>query len=117
MKNLKQGDIIVDEYGEREVLGVCGRIVFISHEDEFGVADSIIYTIEELIEGGYTIKEEECPCDNLENGDVIRIGKNGCCVVCGSSRISIRSESEEEYAYTKDGEIIGRIEQGKIIKE
>ena len=52
---LKVGDVIISWDTERKVLGVCDRIIFVSSTMNFNTIDDH-YTIEDLINAGYSIK-------------------------------------------------------------
>lgn len=58
IKDLRQGDIIACGGIEREVLGVCGRVLFVSAVGNFDEASSCYYTIEELVDMGFRLKSE-----------------------------------------------------------
>ena len=51
------GDMVVDEAGERRILGICGEAIFISARDKHTVGMIHYWTIEDLKELGYTLKE------------------------------------------------------------
>lgn len=71
MSNLEVGDIVVNtDGGERMVLGICGRVHFMSYKDDFNeVAFSV--TKEYLIEDGYTLKQPtpETKVETITIGD------------------------------------------------
>ena len=51
MDNLEVGTILVGEDGyEQKVLGICGKVYFLSCDDDFDVASSTIQTLKELKE-------------------------------------------------------------------
>ena len=55
--NLEVNDVLIDGAGKaRTVLGVCGRIVFISTADSHFIASHAVFSAEELIKDGYKIK-------------------------------------------------------------
>ena len=51
----KVGDVLVNKYGEREVLAVVGKLVFISNLDDFN-RTGYYFTTQEIIRDGYTFK-------------------------------------------------------------
>ena len=58
LENLKIGDILVAHYGEKTVLGVCGRVFFLSFTDE-PKRHGDTFTLEDMIAKGWTLKTEE----------------------------------------------------------
>jgi hypothetical protein len=55
----KLDDILINEYGdEYKVLAVCGHVVTLSQAGDFTKA-TLLYTLEELNERGYTLKVPE----------------------------------------------------------
>jgi hypothetical protein len=60
LDNLEVGDMLVDEDGEeRQVIGVCGKAIFISMHGCFNEALNIIYSPEKLKNEGYTFKSSD----------------------------------------------------------
>jgi len=58
--DLEQGDILVEVDGDEcEVLGICGRVIFLSHSGSFEKIDSDTYTLEELKGLGMKLKQPE----------------------------------------------------------
>ena len=59
--DLEEGDIIINNYNKRKVLGVCGKIYFISYYYGFSQVSNIIYTytIVGLKEKGYKLVQPE----------------------------------------------------------
>lgn len=57
--NLQEGDIVVSENErERVVLGICGRVYFLSHEGDHEAYDNGATTAE-LVYLGYTTKQDK----------------------------------------------------------
>ncbi|MBW3021683.1 hypothetical protein KY328_02085 [Candidatus Woesearchaeota archaeon] len=55
---LKYGDIVINDEGDqRKVLGVCDEAIFLSHINGFSIAAGSVYSIQELINMGYTLKQ------------------------------------------------------------
>lgn len=66
LDDLEVGDILVDDDGdETKVLGVLGEVIFRSRINEFGVF-GIGYTVTELKDEGFKLKQEEQPEDTTE---------------------------------------------------
>lgn len=66
VEGYQQGDILVDENGDKvKVLGVCGEVYFMSSWADFGCAGGD-FTIEELNKYGYKLFTEEKPDDKTE---------------------------------------------------
>lgn len=59
-KDIKNGvqedDILIDNRGERKVLGICGKVIILSECNEFDVVGES-FTLKELIEYGYILKK------------------------------------------------------------
>ena len=51
----KEGDIVTNGEEKRKILGVCGKVYFVSYLDEFDVASDILYTEHELIDDDYEV--------------------------------------------------------------
>lgn len=57
--DLEEGDLIGDECGVVvKVLGICGKVCFLSEHDDFRTVDAAPYTLNELKEYGYTLKQD-----------------------------------------------------------
>lgn len=66
LDNLEVGDIVIDNEGlEHKVHALVGLLVFISEFDNFNIA-STYFTIEELKEKEYTVKQNETVEDITE---------------------------------------------------
>ena len=64
--NLEEGDVLVDKNGdERMVLGVCGKVYFLSIFGCFDISDNM-QTARELERRGYTIKGQEPELETVE---------------------------------------------------
>jgi hypothetical protein len=62
----KEGDVIVDETGsERMILGICGKVIFISDCEHFDKSLWTNYTQKELEEDGWKLKQD--------NSDIIEL--------------------------------------------
>ena len=60
MDNLEQGDILVDEVGDKiKILGICGLAYCISCNNNFDKARNSLYTLKELKDNGYKVYQEE----------------------------------------------------------
>lgn len=60
LDDLEEGDVIVEDDGdETMILGVCGKVYFISLANDFNKADGSGWTLDELKADGYTLKQEE----------------------------------------------------------
>ena len=58
--DLEEGDIIENnEVNKRKVLGVCGKVVFISIYSNYNKVSGGMYTIEEYKESGYKLVQPE----------------------------------------------------------
>jgi hypothetical protein len=54
MNNLQQGDIIVNEKGQKKILGVCGEVIFASATDSFEfISPNGGVTLAQLLSEGY----------------------------------------------------------------
>ena len=61
LDTLEVGDVLVDKDGsECQVLGVCGRVIFLSLFNDFDMAGDY-YTKEELKSRGYKLKQPDQP--------------------------------------------------------
>ena len=63
---LIEGDIIVTNNRESLVLGVCGKVIFISESGNFEEVRGTAYTLYELINYGYKLKQETIPEMTME---------------------------------------------------
>ena len=54
---LRVGDEVERRHGKRTVLGVCGRVIFLSFPDDKDRCSNV-WTKEELIKGGHTIVQD-----------------------------------------------------------
>lgn len=63
---LIEGDIIVTNNRESLVLGVCGKVIFISESDNFEEVRASAYTLYELINQDYKLKQETIPEMTME---------------------------------------------------
>ena len=69
------GDMVVDEAGERRILGICGEAIFISARDKHTVGMIHYWTIEDLKELGYTLKESLAgEAEPLVSGAEVSVG-------------------------------------------
>ena len=59
LDDLEVGDILVGEYGNKKVLGICGLVYFLSRTGNFNEAEGL-YTIEE-IKHMHILKQQEEP--------------------------------------------------------
>jgi hypothetical protein len=58
-QGLVQGDIVIDADNDKyEVLGICGRVIFLSDDNNFNVASNQ-FTLEELINFDYKLYQPE----------------------------------------------------------
>ena len=64
LDDLEVGDILVSEYCDKKVLGICGLVYMLSHDGDF-TRCGVGYTIEE-IKDMYTLKPKERPEDEPE---------------------------------------------------
>lgn len=55
---MKQGDILIKGETRRKVLGVCGEVVFMSRNNDFSIVAGIPYTVQELLEDGWTVEQQ-----------------------------------------------------------
>lgn len=68
------GDILVNKYEDkRKVLGVCGEIVFISEPNKLNVADSTVYTFDEIADLGWKIKDD--PSEGIKEYSMDEVAK------------------------------------------
>ena len=61
---LVEGDIITNGNSERLVLGVCGKLIFVSNRDDFNAAYSY-YTLHEVIKEGWKLKQETTQTETI----------------------------------------------------
>ena len=59
LDDLQVGDIIEEDVLKQQVLGMVGRAIFLSCEDNFDMAFDSPYTLKELKKAGYTLVQEE----------------------------------------------------------
>jgi len=52
---LKEGDVIVKRNNSRKVLGVCGKVIFISSSNDYNKTAGGGYTLKELITSNYNL--------------------------------------------------------------
>lgn len=69
--NPEVGDVYLGDGGERTVLGVCGRAIFLSAWDNPNVSGGC-RTKEELIDNGYTIKQDKEEAEELTMEEVCK---------------------------------------------
>ncbi len=65
MTKYKENDILISDYGNKKVLGICGQVYVMSKVNFFDDVDDL-FTEAELEKRGYKLPEEEF---NPENGD------------------------------------------------
>ena len=65
LENLCEGDIITDGHGERMVLGVYGKVYFMSKKNNFDYADEN-FTAKELEDYEYELKESDPDSEFIE---------------------------------------------------
>jgi len=68
IEDAQEGDIIVNKYGKRKVLGICGEVYFLSVPDCFDriTEPSTAYTITELKQNSYSLVVEEPEDDTVD---------------------------------------------------
>ena len=99
---LEEGDIIVSEYGDScEVLGVCGKAIFLSKDFDYDEAEDHIYTLKWLIGQGYTLKDQE---KETVKEEFIKISKKD---IEGDFDLN----KEEALKWVKIGKIISEAEE------
>jgi len=60
LDDLEEGDVIMDDSGDEVmILGICSKMHFVSEINNFKFADGLGYTLDELKNDGYTLKQEE----------------------------------------------------------
>ncbi len=74
MENLKQGDIIVNEAGERKILGICGLVYILSEKNSFNTVDFFM-TIKDIKDNKYTLKKKDWP--EKYNDNYWSVGSDG----------------------------------------
>ena len=99
---LTPGDVVMDNEGlKKTVLERLTQSVLLSlHKDSKKISGW--YTIEELKDTGYTLKNTpKCDCKSIEHGSIIRTNKKGNCVECGKNwntpKETVEEVTVEEY--------------------
>lgn len=70
LKNLKQGDVLIDQKMNRiKILGVCGEVYFPSELNDFKKAYGIVFTVEEIVGRGFTLEPKKPKKYVPENGE------------------------------------------------
>ena len=71
-EDIKEGTIIVNENGEKKVLGICGQIYFLSEHRSFQEPDVVHYVFNDIVGAGFTIK----PLTPFKKGDEVAVSSH-----------------------------------------
>lgn len=56
---LEEGDVITNTRYTKKVLGICGEVIFVSHNNNHSIASTLQHTLKELVEQGYELLQKE----------------------------------------------------------